>query len=406
MSDAPLFPPRLLAALVGLVTLVFAVSLLLTGGGESEGEIWGANSWSRSAIGGRALYDTLAETGRSVARWRADAARVDDDGVLVLDEPSQSVFGDAFRAKLKSAKRILLILPKREGVPDRDHEGWIADSTPIAVTLPEAALFPLDSAAKIDRAPPPTRFDVDALGFAPTLVEPAQFAKSTVMKPIIALGDEILVGEIDDQDRRIFVLADPDPLENHGLAKPNNTAFALALFDRIGAGKAKFVFDETIHGFVSTAGTFGGSPALRMLRFPGDLILAEAAAAVLLLVAASVGRFGPLLPAPRAFNYGKRALVANIAALIDFGGHHAETLRRYVEAMAAEGAAQLRPPAGLAKAQRDEWVDHAASARGAKRAISEILMAARSASDRDLAALLVAAQAVRQWRREIGHGAG
>ena len=404
MSDAPLFPPRLLAALGGLVTLVFAASLLLTGGSESEGEIWGANSWSRSAIGGRALYDLLAETGRSVARARADSARVDDDAVLVLDEPSQSVFGEAFRAKLKVAKRILLILPKREGEPDRDHQGWIADSAMTAAALPEAALFQLDSAAKIDRLPPPTRLDVDALGVAPTLVEPAQFAKSTTMKPIVALGDDILVGEIDDQGRRIIVLADPDPLENHGLAKPGNAPFALALFDRIGGGQTKFVFDETIHGFAGAAG--GSSPALRMLRFPGDLILAEAAVAVLLLIAASVGRFGPPLPAPRAFNSGNRALIANIAALVDFGGHHAETLRRYVEAIAADGAAQLRPPAGLAKAGRDEWVDRAAVARGAQRPISEILAAARRASARDLAALLAAAQAVHQWRREIGHGAG
>jgi hypothetical protein len=404
MNDAPLFSPRLLVGLGGLVIVIFAASLLLTGGAGSEGETWGANSWSRSAIGGRALYEMLSETGRKVSRTRVAPSALGDDQVLVLDQPSLTI---ALRARLQSAKRILLILPKWAGRPDPNHDGWIDDSWPTGTALAETALFPLDSTATVARVAPPLEFDVDTLGFTPTIVEPAQFARSSVLRPLVGSGDNILVGEISDSGRRILVLADPDPLENHGLAKPGNADFAVALFDRIGGGKTSFLFDETIHGFVGAGSEPGrASPALRMLRFPGDLIFLQAAVAVLLLIWASVGRFGPPLPTPRAFSSGKRALLANIAALIDFGGHHSGTLRRYIEAMVADGATQLHPPPGLAVARRAEWIDRAAAARGARQSASAILAAARGAADGDLAALLTAAQAAHRWRREIGHGVG
>ena len=128
--------------------------------------------------------------------------------------------------------------------------------------------------------------------------------------------------------------------------------------------------------------------------------------AAALLVAATIGRFGPPLPAPRAYAAGKAALISNIAQLIDHGGHHAHALRRYVGMTTQEGAAILHAPEGLSEFERIAWLDRAGQARGARLACSEILFEVKTAGDGDLARLSAAARAIYQWKCEIMHGAG
>ena len=92
MSPAPAFSPRVAVALGGLVLVIFAASLLLTGrGGRDTGESFGANTYSRSAIGHLALYDMLRALGRNSVRADVDPlAQLGAKGVLVLAEPSET----------------------------------------------------------------------------------------------------------------------------------------------------------------------------------------------------------------------------------------------------------------------------------------------------------------------------
>jgi hypothetical protein len=406
VSAAPAFSPRVVVALGGLLIAIFAASLLLTGSGARDAaQSFGANAYSRSAIGHLALYDMLRALGRNA--WRVDGdplAQLGANGVLVLAEPTEAVFDESYRTKILTAKKILLILPKWEARADPDHPEWIGEAELVPEALPESALFPVEPKAKVKDAPAPVQYATSRLGVAPTIADTAQLAQTSVMIPLLANENGVLVGEILDRGRRIVVLTDPDPIENHGLSKGENAAFALALFDFIGGPRAKFLFDETIHGFHGRSSA--ASPALALLRFPGNLLALQGLVAALLLVGATIGRFGPPLPAPRAFGAGKAALVSNIAQLIDYGGHHAHSLRRYIGTTAQEGAAILRAPPNLSESERVDWLDRAGQARGARRACSEILFEAGTAGDRDLARLLAAAQAIRQWKWEITHGAG
>jgi Domain of unknown function (DUF4350) len=406
VSEAPPFSPRVVVALGGLVLAIFAASVLLTGGGARDtAESFGANSYSRSAIGHLALYDMLRALGRDAVRADVDPlAQLGAKGVLVLAEPSEAVFDQSYRTKILTAKKILLILPKWEARADPDHPDWIGEAGLVPEALAESALFPAEPKAKVKDAPAPILYTTNRLGVAPTIADTAQLAQASAMNPLLANENGVLVGEILDRGRRIVVLVDPDPIENHGLSKGENAAFALALFDFIGGPGAKFLFDETIHGFHGHLAA--ASPALALLRFPGNLLALQGLVAAVLLVGATIGRFGPPLPAPRAFGAGKAALVSNIAQLIDHGGHHAHSLKRYIETTAKEGAAILRAPPDLSESERIAWLDRAGQARGARRACSEILFEARTAGDKDLARLLAAAREIHQWKLEITHGAG
>jgi hypothetical protein len=390
----------------GLMLVLFAASLLLTGGGAPDtGERSGANAYSRSAIGHLALYDMLNALGRNAVRADINPlAQLGARGVLVLAEPSETAFNESYRTKILTAKTILLILPKWEARADPDHRDWIGKARLVPEALAESALFPAEPGAKVKDASAPALYTINRLGVAPTIADTVQLAQTSAMNPLLASEDGVLVGQILDRGRRIVILVDPDPIENHGLSKGDNAAFALALFDFVGGPGAKFVFDEMIHGF------HGGSaipwPALELLRFPGNLLAVQGLVAAVLLVGATIGRFGPPLPTPRAFGAGKAALISNIAELVDYGGHHAHSLKRYIATTAQEGAAILRAPPGLSEPERIAWLDRAGQARGARRACSEILFEARTAGDKDLARLMAAAQAIHQWKWEIMHGAG
>ncbi|MGD0641040.1 MAG: hypothetical protein ABSC22_09870, partial [Roseiarcus sp.] len=98
-----------------------------------------------------------------------------------------------------------------------------------------------------------------------------------------------------------------------------------------------------------------------------------------------------------------RGLIANIASLIDYGGHHGDSLRAYVEAVARDAAQTLRAPPDLDQSSLAAWLDRTGKARGARRPCSEILNSAAQAGPNDLQRLLEAAQAIHEWKEEVLH---
>jgi hypothetical protein len=405
MSESSAFSTRAVVALGGAMMILFAASLLLSGrgGGQVQGDLAGPSSYSRSAVGYIALYESLRALGVKVVRADRDPlAKLGANGVLVLAEPPDLLGGDDVRPKTLTAKTILLILPKRSVEPDPHHSGWIASATMIPAEAAQAVLFNVDPQPRIVRSPAPASFDVNVLSLAPSLSGTIQLAQGTRLKPILATSDGILLGEISDGTRRIVVLADPDAIENHGVGKDGNAAFARDLFGFLGAPKATFVFDETIHGFHGGLGA-GEAPSTLLLRFPLNLVLLQALVGMALLGGATIGRFGaPQIP-PRPLGQGKRGLIANIASLIDYGGHHGDSLRAYVEAVARDAAQTLRAPPDLDQSSLAAWLDRTGKARGARRPCSEILNSAAQAGPNDLQRLLEAAQAIHEWKEEVLH---
>src|SRR5262249_48367602 len=150
----------------------------------------------------------------------------------------------------------------------------------------------------------------------------------------------MLVGELTERNRKIWVLSDPDVISNHGLARDGNAALAVALITRLRGANGNVVFDETIHRY----STLASSPFL--LRFPFPFLVAtmQGLIAIALLLWATMARFGAPQSVPPPLSAGRAGLLQNMAKLIEFTGHQQVMIRRYVLETVRDVARQLHAP--------------------------------------------------------------
>ncbi len=398
------FQPRVLAALAAALFALFAASLLLTGmGGRKAGGLAsGANSYSSSAVGHLAFHDLLEGLGhKTVQAEDRPLAAVGENGVLILAEPSGSLTGEENRNKLRIAGRILLVLPKWTVKPGERRKDWIGEAELAPALQVQSVLGAAVSGGDIVRTKPPASFQKTISAADPTVQGELQLIKGSNLTPLISTPDGILLGELRQGNRRTLILADPDPIENHGIGKGGNATFARDIVAALLDGRSgTLVFDETIHGFRRSPPNL-----LKFLyEFPLNLVLVQILAAVALLLWAAMGRFGAPLPAPRRLDAGRHALIGNAAALVDYAGHHAAILQRYIAMTLQDAARALRAPAGLQGAALTAWLARASEARGIDPKPLSGLGDSPAAGPRNLASLLAAAQALHHWRKDLPHG--
>jgi hypothetical protein len=398
------FQPRILAALAAALCALFAASLLMTGlgGREAAGLASGANSYSNSAVGHLAFHDLLGGLGYKTLRAEdRPLEAVGENGVLILAEPAGSLTSDENRNKLMSAGRILLVLPKWTVKPGERRKDWIGEAELASPLQVQSVLGAAVSGGDIIRTKPPAAYTKTIAAPDPTVQGELQLIKGSTLTPLISTPDGILLGELRQGGRRTFVLADPDPIENHGIGRGANAAFARDLVATLLDSKGgTLVFDETIHGFKRSPPNL-----LKFLyEFPLNLVLVQIVAAVALLLWAAMGRFGAPLPSPRRLDAGRHALIGNAAALIDYAGHHAAILQRYSAMTLQDAARTLRAPAGLEGAALAAWLERTSQARGIDPKPLAGLGGLRPAGPRNLASLLAAAQALHHWRKDLLNG--
>ena len=196
------------------------------------------------------------------------------------------------------------------------------------------------------------------------------------------------------------MLADPDPIENHGIGKSDNLAFTTAIVYAMLAGRpGTLVFDETQHDFRHTP------PSLLkfLIEFPFNLIALQVVAAVALLLMASVGRFGAPENPDRVLQDGKLDLIGNAANLIDHAGHHAAVLRRYIGMMLQDTGRLMRAPPQLNDDELAAWLDKTRAARGARSDCVGAL-ARVAAKPEDLVVLLTEARTIHRYRKDMVNG--
>jgi hypothetical protein len=221
--------------------------------------------------------------------------------------------------------------------------------------------------------------------------------------PLIAAEQGMLLAEIRDLGRRIWVLADPDIIANHGLARPGNAGLAVEIIARLRGPAGVIVFDETIHGF--TAGP--ANPLLLLFTFPFVVATGQLLLAVALLLYAATARFGAPQPTPVALSAGRQGLLQNIAKLLDLPAHHPVILRRYVHATIREVARQLHAPAGLTGASLIVWLQRVGAARGVTVDCAAVMRRASELAEsgrREPGSSLHLARDIYRWKREIIDG--
>jgi hypothetical protein len=201
----------------------------------------------------------------------------------------------------------------------------------------------------------------------------------------------------------VWILADPDPMQNHGLADPDNAVFSVALINALRGADGNIVFDEVVHGLAEKA----RSPLRMLFEFPFVLATIQALLAVALLLWATMRRFGAPLAPPVELKSGKRSLIETTANLLDFGRHRPIIIQRYVHEIVHDVARQLHAPAGLSGPALIDWLRRTNRARDAQidfgavvRRTDELVAAGRSASTQ----LAMLARDIFRWKREVTDG--
>ena len=200
------------------------------------------------------------------------------------------------------------------------------------------------------------------------------------------------------EDSETYILADPDVLDNKGVATRSGAERAMAMLEKMVPPHDPIGFDVTLSGLAS-------NPNLLKLAFeppflPLTLCLLFAA---LLAGLQAIRRFGPPAHEERTVAYGKRALAENGAALLRLARRRHRTGGRYAALTRDAAAAASGAPSSLSGEALDRYLDKLGGDgepldRKAERFTQ---IAERADSAPDTRRLLAAARDLYQWRRTV-----
>lgn len=401
MSEtAPARPPTFAAgAVLGLVLagVVAAAAMAVLSAYAPDlrsGQDGRAHALSRSAVGYAAAPILMKALGASVVVSRTRPTRPSDSAVVLT--PEHGLEPEELQNYPKGALT-LIVLPKWTAMPDPLRRTFVRK---VGVTPGETAFQDM-----LKSYAPQTRLQVREGRSRPTL----QGAGATPFAGFAARLGQIdslrtISGEgwtpllVDDAGRAvlvrstktpgIWVLADPDLLNNQGLASLDTARAGVAILDVARGGGRPILFDVTLNGLERGRG-------LGRLMLEPPLLAATliAVAAGILMGLHALARFGQPRVRARAFALGAKALVDNSADLIRMARREHELAPAY----AALTRALVARAAGGHTAQ-DHWLDDLARRRGAA-APGDLAEEAATARTRD--DLLAVARKLYDWRGEM-----
>lgn len=249
--------------------------------------------------------------------------------------------------KLRSGSDTLFVLPKWTTLPVQTHDGWEMKTE----RLPNAVVN--DWLGRIAK----TKLGTGKTNIPTISVEGRIVATPDDLQwvaddhPLIAAGDgKAVLSEVDDEP--LYVLTDPDLINNAALKDPQTAAAALDIITMLEPAKGAVMFDLTLHGFGRTydlAKLLVEPPFLALILS----LLTTAALAFL----HGLGRFGPPRAESRAIAFGKKALVDSTAMLLKRAGRLEELGGRYAALIRQRAATLLGAPLGLQGDALDRWLD-------------------------------------------------
>jgi hypothetical protein len=397
------FNPRLIAAVIaiGVVAFIALWALIALGPQLSSGNDGGGHALSKAAPGYAGIVDLAERAGAEVELRRQVEPPFDADyEPLVILTPTART-RTAEMTELLAAQRdapVLIILPKWVAGTtggQAPKPGWAGAGSAM---LPPARLLPEDYFGKV-RVGRARWANENARGYVGgreiRLIDPAQ------LHTLTGDGLDLLVTASDGsailaraRDRDLYVLADPDLVNNLAFASRERAAAAANLIDAIAedADADGLAFDLTLNGF-------GGQRSLLRFAFVPPFIgitLCLIAAGLLALWQAWM-RFGPALTPVRAIPVSKAALIANSADLIRQARRELDGADAYVKSQRSAIARRLHAPAGLDDAETDAWIDK--HLRGGSELFSAL--ARRLPLARNTHEFLADAQALHDIRKDL-----
>lgn len=357
-----------------------------------SGKNGGAHALSNAATGFSGIVRLTDATRRYPEIIRQEQLHETEDLVVLTPENAATDLTNILRTR--ATRVTLVVLPKWLALRDPKKPGWVKVAGLLPKMQPEGVLAP-DSKLAIRRGRTAGQMLFAVPSHAPAEISfPAPPITQTIsgkgLEPIITdAKGRIVLGKLGDGP--LFVLADPDLLNNHGMADARRAASALALLDWLNSTDAEAVyFDVTLNGL-------GNSKSPLKLAFdPPFLAVTLAIVAALLLAGLqAVARFGVPLRPERAIAFGKAALVDNSAALVRKAGREAHLGRRYADLVRDRMAIILR----LAPTIDEEKIVERLDALKSEHNFSSLAESATAATTRE--GVLAAARALHQWEQEV-----
>lgn len=406
MSEAragnSLLSPRMAIGLVVVSALSALAFLALSAyAPDLRSETSGGNSvLSKSAVGFAGLRLLLQSADVDVTIGRETPSDDDPSSLVVLTPEMGTNPKDI--VPLSAPGPRLIILPKWIVTPDPIHNGWVTrlgsfDSGQIA-----ALLAPIAKGAKIEQrggtAKTPLkaqfpRFAPDA-AVGPVSVDTLQTISGPGLEPDVVddHGKAVLV---QIKGSQTYILAEPDLLNNLGLADTGRARIGVAILQGMRVGDGPVTLDVTLNGFRR-------SPDILRTVFSPPFLSATLCAilAAAFLAYHAMNRFGSPERPDRVFAFGKRALADNTAAVIRMMKREPAMAPRYAQAA-------LHQAAGFFGVSREKSADpsviRALEVRN-KVSTGFAELNAEATGVRDTGALMRVAEKIYRWRREITHG--
>lgn len=365
----------------------------------------GAHAMSTAATGFKALHDLNdAVSGDSTLLRSKDIG--DARGILILT-PTSGTSSQAVAERIDwwresgQTRPVLIILPKWMTAPDPAHRGWVMS----AGQLPEEFVKGrLDRVAGGSLRIRTMKRTTPAVALWPghgdvrfRLPREGQSIEGERLETVIAdpAGGALLAKV---KDRPIYILADPDILDNKGLKDLATARAAIAMLDALSPDTAGLLtFDMVLNGFAR-------SPNLLKLAFEPPFLAATLcllAAALLAGLQAAV-RFGPPIRHGRAFAFGKTALLDSSAALLRRAGHEHRGGDRYLALTREAVAGAIGVPVDAESDRVDAYLERLPG-RGGHQWAELVDQARRAANNQELVA---AARALHRWRRDVTRDRG
>lgn len=174
----------------------------------------------------------------------------------------------------------------------------------------------------------------------------AQVFTAQGCEPIIGRSDRMILGSCGLPDgSEVYVLSDPDLINNHGLMLGDN-AFVIRDFARQMAGEKQIIIDYSRKSWLTRdidrlQRERIWSDLMRFFEPPFTLIWAGLAITAMLVLWRAAMRFGPLIATPNAQGASKRMAIGARARLMRLAGRDGALVADYCKARLAATATAL-----------------------------------------------------------------
>ncbi|HYC94399.1 MAG TPA: DUF4350 domain-containing protein, partial [Sphingomicrobium sp.] len=221
----------LLIVVVGIAAFVAMLVLGAYAPDLRSGRNGGSHALSNAATGYSGLVRLAEATGRNPQILRHKYLHESEDLVVLTPESGATDLSEVLESR--ATRPTLLVYPKWNSSRDPKKPAWVRVLGLVPKADPERVLAPATRLAIARR-----KTAGDMLVTVPEHAAGVQFPAPPVLQtasgeglqPIVTdASGRIVIGRVGDAP--LYILIDPDLLNNHGIADPRRAAAALALLD-------------------------------------------------------------------------------------------------------------------------------------------------------------------------------